>query len=325
MRAASKVALRREFSTGSSAMPTTELFSKLATGPMKRLYQYYTPEAVNIAGGVPMDSVFPMKSVSVTLADGREISCKLGNDLMMNYQRGDGTPGLRDWISKHVREVHNVPANSGSGTCMTIGSTDGLAKILQLITTDVVLLDEFAYGTAVAVCRTVGKQPVGVPMDEHGIVPERLEEAILTMRAQNLQVNLLYLVPTGQNPTGHSIAEERKTEVLRICQKMNVVIIEDGRWLLTALVLCCAVLCCVVLTLLLLLHPLLTRCRCLLLPALRRRSHNAWHQGVAALLLRARPADFTGGDWGARAVGPAHGLPVEVYRPRYAAGLDRRS
>jgi len=219
------------------ALPTTELFSKLKTGPMKRLYKYYTPEAVNIAGGVPMDSVFPTKKVSVTLEDGKQIDCTLGDNLMMNYQRGDGTPGLRDWISSHVAEVHNVPANSGSATCMTIGSTDGLAKVLQLVATDVVILDEFAYGTAVAVCNTLDKQPVGVPMDAHGIIPERLEEAILAMRAQNLRVNLLYLVPTGQNPTGHSITETRKREILRICQKMEVIIVEDGR-------LRCAVLCC---------------------------------------------------------------------------------
>lgn len=220
--------IRSTFST--QAIPTTELFSNLKTGPMKRLYKYYTPDAINIAGGVPMDSVFPMKAVTITLEDGKQIECRLGDNLVMNYQRGDGTPGLRDWIAKHVAEVHNVPANSGSGTCMTVGSTDAYAKIIQLVDTDVILLDEFAYGTAVAVCRTLGKQPVGVPMDEHGIIPDQLEAAILAMRAQNLKVNLLYLVPTGQNPTGYSIAESRKKEVLHICQTMGVTIIEDGKY-----------------------------------------------------------------------------------------------
>ena len=127
MRAVGSVS-RRGFST----LSTTPLFSQLKTGPLKRLYKYYTPDAVNIAGGVPMDSSFPMKAVTVDIVGGKQIRCE-GNNLFLNYQRGDGVPVLRDWVRKHVSTVHNSNSDVGVNTCLTIGSTDALMKIIQLM------------------------------------------------------------------------------------------------------------------------------------------------------------------------------------------------
>ena len=209
-------------------MPTTELYSQLKTGPLKRLYKYYTPDAVNIAGGVPMESCFPMKSVTVDIGSNTHIKCE-GDTLFLNYLRGDGVPPLREWILSHVSDVHNSSPSGGTvNTCMTIGSTDALLKILQLVHTDAILMDEFAYGTAVAVAGATGKKAVGVAMDDSGLIPAALEEAVNSLRKRGLAANLLYLVPTGQNPMGFSIPSARRMEILSMCQRMGVTIIEDG-------------------------------------------------------------------------------------------------
>ena len=213
----------------SSSFPKTELYDNLKVGPMKRLYKYYTPEAINLAGGVPMDSIFPTKEVTVTLFDKKQVKVELGQNLYLNYQRGDGVPGLRDWIKSHVSTLHG--ANDHSATCMTIGSTDALMKIIQLIKTDAILFDEYAYGTAVTVCTTMNKKAVGIPMDAEGIDPVALRNTINELRNQNIAVHLLYLVPTGQNPTGISMSNERKQAVLDVCRDLNVKIIEDGMYI----------------------------------------------------------------------------------------------
>lgn len=77
---------------------------------MKRLYQYYTADAINLAGGVPMDSCFPFETIDITLQDGTKFAIGgkgNGNTLSMNYLRGDGVPAVRDWIQAHVAKLHS--------------------------------------------------------------------------------------------------------------------------------------------------------------------------------------------------------------------------
>ena len=38
---------------------------------------------------------------------------------------------------------------------------------------------------------------------------------------------MMYLIPNGGNPTGHSLTEERKREIYKIAQKYNLLILED--------------------------------------------------------------------------------------------------
>jgi len=59
-------------------------------------------------------------------------------------------------------------------------------------------------------------------MDDHGLVPESLEETLRTH-----EIKFIYLVPTFQNPTGRSLTMERRQEIARIIQKYNTLLIED--------------------------------------------------------------------------------------------------
>jgi DNA-binding transcriptional MocR family regulator len=149
----------------SSSRLGSAMFHKLKVGPMKRLYKYYTPDSINLAGGVPMESIFPFTSLDVSLSNGesfRVSSPPSGQQygLHLNYNRGDGLPPLRDWIKEHVNKLHNP--NVSFQTCMTVGSTDAYAKILMLFSGDTVIFDKFAYGTAVATCGAFGRHAVGI-------------------------------------------------------------------------------------------------------------------------------------------------------------------
>jgi len=64
----------------------------------------------------------------------------------------------------------------------------------MLIDTDVVMLEEYAYGAAVNVCKTLDKKPIGIPMDEDGILADKLKEQILYLRSQGIKANVLYMV-----------------------------------------------------------------------------------------------------------------------------------
>ena len=208
----------------------SSVFKKLKVGPMKRLYQYYTPGAVNLAGGLPMESTFPFHSIDVNVTGEEHDSFTLtkGKDLTLNYHRGDGLPVVKEWILNHMKEIHHPP-NSITDCCVSVGSTDAWSKVLTLIDTDAVVYDQYAYGAAVNTSNSLGKQAIGVGSDSEGMLPDALREAVITARQSGINVNLVYLVPVGQNPTGTTISEKRKAELYEVCRELDLLIAEDGK------------------------------------------------------------------------------------------------
>ncbi len=224
--------IRRMSTSGVNVSPVgkkgSAVFNKLKVGPMKRLYQYYTPTAVNLAGGVPMDSIFPIDKVQVTTTQGTEFSLeKNSGTLLLNYQRGDGIPGMKTWIQSHVSELHHRDTLHFS-SCMTVGSTDAFAKILTLLHGDCVLFDRHAYGAAVAASNALGRTQIGVATDEEGMIAVDLRRQTLAARAQGLIPDVVYLVPVAQNPTGVTMSIKRKEEIYQVCKELDLIVVEDG-------------------------------------------------------------------------------------------------
>lgn len=209
-------------------MKLSALAQRLKVGPLKRLYKYNTPQSINMAGGLPMEKCFPFSQIDVKLNGGDSYTLDKGSNLVLNYHRGSGIPALADWMTSHVKQIHKPTV--GHQTCMTVGSTDAWAKTLSLIDTENVLLDQYAYGAAVTTCEAHGKLPVGVAGDQHGMRPDALRRSIVEARAQGRATNLLYLVPVGQNPQGHTMPLERKQAIYDICREMDMTIVEDDAY-----------------------------------------------------------------------------------------------
>ena len=54
-------------------------------------------------------------------------------------------------------------------------------------------------------------RPIGIPLDERGIVPEALEDLLERVRPR-----FVYLVPAHQNPTGSVLSEARSRRVAEL-------------------------------------------------------------------------------------------------------------
>ena len=131
-------------------------------------------------------------------------------------------------VHNHLSEIHSPPTKYGS--CVTIGSTDAFSKVLTLLDGDSVIFDEYAYGTAVSVCRTYGRTGIGVKMDANGMIPQDLRVQTLSSRDKGLNPDVVYLVPVAQNPTGISMSPTRKEEIYRVCQDLDLMIVEDDAY-----------------------------------------------------------------------------------------------
>ena len=101
-----------------SASKGSAMFHKLKVGPMKKLYKYCTPQTISLAGGVPMERIFPFATANIELRDQSKFTVSSGSSLHLNYSRGDGVPALRDWIQNHIKSLHQPVVESSS--CMTV-------------------------------------------------------------------------------------------------------------------------------------------------------------------------------------------------------------
>ncbi len=87
---------------------------------------------------------------------------------------------------------------------------------------DVVLTERLAYSGLKALATLLDRPLHGVEIDEQGLVPAALEEAIVETGAR-----LVYLQPTVHNPTGAMMPEERRRAIAAILQRHQVTAIED--------------------------------------------------------------------------------------------------
>ena len=65
-------------------------------------------------------------------------------------------------------------------------------------------------------------------MDDDGLIPEALEEAIRRTAAAGRRAKFLYTVPNFHNPAGVTLAAGRRHRILDICQRAGLLVVEDN-------------------------------------------------------------------------------------------------
>ncbi|KAJ5573735.1 uncharacterized protein N7459_008162 [Penicillium hispanicum] len=163
----------------------------------------------------------------------------------LQYGTAQGYPPLYSFLRQFAREhLHpNVPYAEGPEVVLSCGNTDGFSKTVELFTNiwnpdrdwiqqrEGVLCEEFAYMNAIQTVRPRGLNVVAVAMDGQGM--RASGEGGLADVLENWDFrrgrrpHLMYTVTIGQNPTGGTLSIERKREIYALCQKYDVIIVED--------------------------------------------------------------------------------------------------
>jgi 2-aminoadipate transaminase len=112
---------------------------------------------------------------------------------------------------------------------ITTGSQQGIDLVGRVLITpgDVVLVELPAYTGAIAAFKNAQAQLVGVTQDPDGIDLEDLDAVCQRERSAGRRVNLLYLVPNFQNPTGLLLSLEKRHRLLEWAARRDVLVIED--------------------------------------------------------------------------------------------------
>ncbi len=181
------------------------------------------PEVVSLAGGMPYVAALPLDHISDTVA---RLLRERGTEALQ-YGSGQGDRVLREQILDVMAPV-GVRSHPDD-IVVTAGSQMALDLVVRVFCDpgDVVLVEAPTYVTALGVFSSYECQVVHVPMDEQGMRPDALREAIASVRAQGLRPKLVYTIPSFQNPGGVTQGPERRLAVLEAAQSAGVLVLED--------------------------------------------------------------------------------------------------
>lgn len=208
--------LEERFAARAAGMQASEIRSLFAVASR--------PEIVSLAGGMPNLSALPMEMMAsvvnqLILTNGAEA---------LQYGSGQGHPKLREQICE-VMALEGIRANPDD-VVVTTGSQQALDLISRIFIDpgDVVLVEAPSYVGALGTFKQYEAQVVHVALDDQGLVPDALREAIASVRAAGRKIKFLYLIPNYQNPTGVLLPADRRSEILNICRKESIFVVEDN-------------------------------------------------------------------------------------------------
>ena len=182
------------------------------------------PEVVSLAGGMPFTSALPFDAVG-------EMVSRLVRDrgaVAFQYGSGQGEIGLREAICE-VMALEGISA-SPEDVVVTVGSQQALDLITRVFIDpgDVVIAEAPSYVGALGTFSAYEAEVLHVAMDEDGLIPEALSEALASVAAAGKRAKFIYTVPTFHNPAGVTLSAERRPEILRIAERAGVLVLEDN-------------------------------------------------------------------------------------------------
>src|SRR5690606_15655230 len=149
----------------------------------------------------------------------------------LQYGIGQGTLELRERICEVMAEsgITGEVGASPEDVVVTVGGQQALDLVARLFLDpgDVVLAEGPTYVGALGAFQAAQAEVVHVAMDDDGLVPEALEEAIRRVAATGRRAKFLYTIPTYQNPAGVTLTEQRRERVLDICERAGLLVVED--------------------------------------------------------------------------------------------------
>ncbi|CAN5243234.1 PLP-dependent aminotransferase family protein [soil metagenome] len=182
------------------------------------------PEVVSLAGGMPAVSALPQHLVVESMS---KVMAEQGS-IALQYGSGQGVPKLRE----HILEVMAQEGIRGSvdDIVVTTGSQQALDLVTKLFINpgDVILAEAPSYVGAIGVFRSYQAEIEHVLMDDDGLIPEALREAISRIKSAGRTIKFLYTIPNFHNPAGVTLSAERRIEILQICRSEGILVLEDN-------------------------------------------------------------------------------------------------
>lgn len=187
--------------------------------PIRELKRFMElPGMVSLAGGYPASALMDAAGLQAILTGLSPSDFTRA----LEYGSTEGSTGLRTELAK-LSSLRGMVVDASDVLTLS-GSQQGIDLLARTVLTqgDTVLVEAPTYPAAISAFRFAGAEIRQVNTDEEGLVLEDLERCMVEHRPR-----ILYTVPTFGNPSGRTLGEGRRREVLRLAVRHRCLVIED--------------------------------------------------------------------------------------------------
>jgi 2-aminoadipate transaminase len=169
---------------------------------------------ISFARGVPAPECIAVDEI----ADCAKAAIERDGAAVLSYGPGGGYGPLREWLGQR----HGVEP---SRVVVTSGSLQGFVFLVEQLVQpgSRVLVEAPTYDRPLKILARLGAEIVPVAMDDEGLLPEALEEAL----ADGAKPAFLYTIATFQNPSGRTLSTGRRRRVVEIAKAHDLLVLED--------------------------------------------------------------------------------------------------
>ena len=224
------------------ALPLSKQALRTADSPISYFIRkaIETQGLISLAAGLVDESSFPT-------ADLADATASILNDpesarIALQYGSTQGLPALREQILQMVCTTDGVRPAELNLSAKDVVLTTGSQQLLYLLGEalfdpgDIVICEAPSYFVYHGVLQTRGVKTLAVPMDEGGMDVDALEVLLarLDKSGEIAKLKLIYTVDYYQNPTGLTLAGERRPRLVELAKKYSrqhrILILEDAAY-----------------------------------------------------------------------------------------------
>ena len=179
-------------------------------------------QVINFASGLPDPAGFPVKALQEAAEQIFSEDWRAG----LQYGEAEGYPPLREWVAADLTS-RGVPTETAQ-VLIVGGSQQGIDLVARAFIQpgDVVLTEEPSYLAALQVFASFEADARPVRTDEGGLDPDAAAAAL-----KQPGVKLLYAMPNHQNPSGTTLADDRRLILLEAAAAAGIPVLADEAYL----------------------------------------------------------------------------------------------
>jgi 2-aminoadipate transaminase len=182
------------------------------------------PEIISFAGGLPDPATFPVREIE-------EISgwvIRTHGATALQYGPTEGDMSLREQLCMFM--ALDGLAVKPQDILITAGSQQGLDMVGKIFIDpgDAIIVELPSYIGGLQAFAQYRPECHGVLQDDEGMIHGHLEKKLAELRKNGKRVKFIYVVPDFQNPSGVTLAGERRTRLVELAEEYDTVIVEDS-------------------------------------------------------------------------------------------------
>jgi 2-aminoadipate transaminase len=199
------------------------MISPYAFSPRGRLLDFMrqvgNPDLINLAAGLPSTECVPKAALEQAFAE----TLRTNADEALGYHTPDGDLKLREILVERFqrRGIHAAPDQM----VITTGCTQALHGMIRLLTRpgDVVACEAPAYYATLEILGDLGIRVLPIPVRDSGGIDLELTRTLF----HRFRPTLFVICSTLSNPSGSTLSNEARIELVKICQSSGTRILED--------------------------------------------------------------------------------------------------